>query len=183
MYNQFMARLTEQRRVIQALYDYHKNVPLTDRNYMDRLVSASEGVVSRDELIDYCNLHKILISDDDSEDKIRKEYGDPNSQLPSQWALTRRSQIKTLIESCFDDKFIEPVIQELEVPDGSFSKKKKIIAEIGIRVTSKGTDLIHALGLLKTIVGKYQLLFGLFGGAAGIEIIRFILKLNNIDLP
>lgn len=150
-----MAKLLEQRRMIKSLHTFYKKTgyssPATEQA---RLGHIAQDAIPEKDFSDFY-FHKVMNIQDRFIAIFRKKY----TESPS-YIFDRANKNNRLYKSCLDDGFIEPVEKEEEIksldlysPNGVLTKKTKI--RLGIRPSTKGTDLLHFWGFIEASFNKY----------------------------
>ena len=145
-----MAHLKEQRNLIKALSNFHeKSVVLTEANNNDQALDQLRIFMGSIDPIKIPNYlyGKVLFNDDIEGQKLAV-------------TANRRSKIATLYKSCIDDGFIVP--ETLDV--GNKNNKESNVFDLGVRISSRGGDLLGFFGFYSIAFEKHSKLLTFFYG-------------------
>ena len=130
-----MALLREQKSLLRLIYDLDTS-SLGESD--DVVIGAIMGSVPEVDLLKYLAQQQVF------EDDAGKTFGSIQDNRPE--FIKRHYRVATLFQSCKDDKFIEPSV----LSGGGQTH------ELGVRITSRGSDLLHPLGMAKVFLEKYD---------------------------
>jgi hypothetical protein len=160
-----MAKLRDQKWIVKELNDFFKNTNYTHPDtWKERVKNIADDAVPEKDFSGYLAT-KMTIGD-----RITSFFR-PSYFSSEQRILHRASENNRLYKSCRDDGFIEDVYKEFhkkgffDMPDQTTRNK------MGIRVTNKGSDLIHWIGFWSIALEKYKPVTLIATGAFGVTIL------------
>ena len=140
-----MAKLSEQARLVKKLNNFYGETGYSSeetRRY--RLANQSAGGVPEADFLSSLQINGLTRFD-----SLKLWIKRNNFSKKTQFLLDRRNKINQLYESCKHDGFIEMASADAEDING----ETKIIPYM--RVSSKGSDLIHFTGFWEEVFKKY----------------------------
>ncbi len=144
-----MALLREQKNLIKTLHCIHENETLSN-NDTKKLVHAFLGLSSDAEAFVHLRNHRVLLTD---------KSGQFPKKVDDKGYFGRALKIATLFQSCIDSGFLIPVENVAKEDKDKFTY---------YRISDKGSDLLHPLGLCQIAFEKYSKIIVFFWGALSI---------------
>lgn len=158
-----MALLREQANLIRVLKGF-QGTPLSKFNREKDIkvnLSANLGGMQDARIPNYLE-DKLLFVGEKTVKILEKESSE-------YWE--RRTKVANLYQSCKDDKFITPF--EINLPT-KIGLKGDLI-DLGVRITSRGSDLLHPLGFITIALEKYTSIQLILSSSLVGALITFIL--------
>ena len=158
-----MARLRNQKWMVKKLHNFFKDTNYTnpDSRRM-RLGNIAKDAIPDNDFSSY--IASVMTVKDKTTSFFRPEYF-----KSEKYQLHRANMNNRLFISCIEDGYIEPVMENI-----SFGHDVGATVRRGIRVSSKGGDLIHPIGYTSIALEKYKPLVLLLTGAFGMALLSGI---------
>ena len=137
-----MALLREQRNLIRVLQRFHRDNPTPEDTR--QVAGAYFGAINELQIPRYLFNNPIFLSEE-------KNFAIPANDTPE--FRHRRSKIGELYQSCFDSGFITP--HQINVVSQKIDDSSKKL-DVGVRITDRGSDLLHPLGFATIFLSKYK---------------------------
>jgi hypothetical protein len=140
-----MAKLREQRWMVKKLNNFFKDTGYSSpSSYSIRLRNIAEDAIPENDFSGMVATH-VTLHDRLTHFFRKNYYSGPKYQLH------RSNRNNRIYKTCLDDGFIEHVIVEVHDPQRNLN----IQVHKGIRVSTKGTDLIQPFGFSELTLKKY----------------------------
>ena len=142
-----MARLRKQRRVVKKLDNFFKNVTYSHPSTRGvRLGNISNDAIPEGDFSQH------IATTMSTKDYFVRVFR-PKYFSSEQYLLHRANQNNRLFKTCLEDGFIEPVTKQV------YDQVSNVYTtqHLGIRVSNKGTDLLHFLGFWEEVFKKYPI--------------------------
>lgn len=163
-----VALLREQRNLIKALHSFHAdNDSLKTRDDGEGLLGAIFGSIPEISILGFLYKKEILLDDKNKNIEVinRPVWTNNGVSQYSSENWDRRSKIGVLYQSCKDNDFIKPLNVEFKNKGTTAGTS----TDLGVRITSRGTDLLNLLGFMTIAFEKHsKLITFVWGIIAGI---------------
>jgi hypothetical protein len=175
-----MAKLREQAQLVKKLDNFYRKTGYSsEKTRQYRLANQAAGGVPEADFLGSLQINGLT-----RYDSFRLWLKRNNFSKKTQFLLDRRHKINRLYESCKHDGFIEIASADGEEVNG----ETKIIPYM--RVSSKGSDLIHFTGFWEEVFKKYPtqkliattIITALLSGTVVVLILKVILHLFGISI-
>lgn len=167
-----MAHLREQARLIQEIVDFHKNGGVSPSDHRNN-IALFFGAVNEVSLLGHLYERPALIHDEPT-------FKAPPSDTKE--GKDRRNRIGLLFRSCQDDNFLTREV--VDIGNKKPERQDVILFDVGVRVTSRGSDLLTWMGFWSVAFEKHSkfivFLWGAIAAVIGSVVVWTITNINII---